>query len=96
MRATRLVIACLLALALAGCEPEEGVVMPDIVGIPLDQAQSAIKDAGFAGRVKVDGAGVFGVRDASSWQVCYQIPAAGSRATNVVLLDVDRSCDDGV
>lgn len=94
MRATPLVTVCLLALAVAGCEPEEGVVMPDVVGIPLDQARTAIRDAGFTGRVSIDGTGVFGAADESGWQVCYQMPAAGSQATIGTVLEVDRSCDD--
>ena len=37
--------------------------MPDVTGKKLDDAKSAIKDAGFDDEVKVDGGGLFGVVD---------------------------------
>ena len=68
--------------------------MPDVTGKRLDDAKSAIKDAGFDGEVKVDGGGLFGVVRESNWEVCEQNPAAGTTVAGKPTLTVARSCAD--
>ncbi len=83
MRAVRLMMVAVVAVVatagLAGCGGDKATTtMPDVAGKKLDDAKSAIKDAGFDGEVKVDGGGLFGVVVESSWEVCEQNPAAGT------------------
>jgi hypothetical protein len=68
--------------------------MPDVTGKKLDDAKSAIKDAGFDDEIKVDGGGLFGVVVASNWEVCRQNPAAGTTVAGKPTLTVARSCGD--
>ena len=68
--------------------------MPDVTGKTLDDAKSAIKDAGFDDEVKVDGGGLFGVVKESNWEVCEQNPAAGTTVAGKPTLTVARSCVD--
>jgi beta-lactam-binding protein with PASTA domain len=68
--------------------------MPDVTGKRLDDAKSAIKDAGFDGEVKFDGGGLFGVVVESNWEVCEQNPAAGTTVAGKPTLTVARSCVD--
>jgi beta-lactam-binding protein with PASTA domain len=94
MRAFHWLVAVVVFLGVAGCGGKDPV-MPDVTGQKLDTAKSAIKDAGFSDKVKVDGGGVFGVIKESNWEVCKQSPAAGKPVTDTPRLKVDRSCNDG-
>lgn len=81
------------ALILSGCSSEaEPAVMPDVVGRTLDVAKSDIERAGYTKRVEVLGGGMFGVIDESNWEVCEQLPLAGSVVDVEPRLTVDRSC----
>lgn len=87
-----------VALVLSGCSSEaEPAVMPDVEGKTLDVAKSDIERAGYTKRVEVLGGGMFGVIDESNWEVCEQLPAAGSLVDVEPRLTVDRSCggDEG-
>lgn len=82
-----------VALILSGCSSEtEPAVMPDVVGMTLDVAESDIERAGYTKSVEVLGGGMFGVIDESNWEVCEQLPAAGSVIDVEPRLTVDRSC----
>lgn len=90
------VVACALALGLAGCSgAHDARVMPDVVGKQLDAAKSDIKNAGFTDKVQVKGGGVLGIVVDSNWQVCDQHPAAGEPMKGAPQLTVDRSCTSG-
>lgn len=87
------VVMGLAALILSGCSSEaEPAVMPDVVGTTLDVAKSDIERAGYTKSVEVLGGGMFGVIDESNWEVCEQLPAAGSVVDVEPRLTVDRSC----
>lgn len=87
------VVMGLAALILSGCSSEaEPAVMPDVVGKTLDVAKSDIERAGYTKSVEVLGGGMFGVIDESNWEVCEQLPAAGSVVDVEPRLTVDRSC----
>jgi len=97
MRAVRLLVAVVAVVAtagLAGCGGDKATTMPDVTGKRLDDAKSAIKDAGFDGEVKFDGGGLFGVVVESNWEVCEQNPAAGTTVAGKPTLTVARSCVD--
>jgi Domain of unknown function (DUF4839)/PASTA domain len=98
MRAVRLVVlvvAVVAIAALAGCGGDKAsTTMPDVTGKKLDDAKSAIKDAGYGDEVKVDGGGLFGVVVESNWEVCEQNPAAGTTVAGKPTLTVARSCVD--
>ncbi len=98
MRAVRLLIAVVAVVAtagLAGCGGDKATTMPDVTGKTLDDAKSAIKDAGYGDEVKVGGGGLFGVVVESNWEVCAQNPAAGTTVAGKPTLTVARSCVDG-
>jgi hypothetical protein len=81
------------ALILSGCSSEaEPAVMPDVVGRTLDVAKSDIERAGYTKSIEVLGGGMFGVIDESNWEVCEQLPAAGTVVDVEPRLTVDRSC----
>lgn len=87
------VMGVAVALILSGCSSEsEPTVMPDVMGRTLDVAKSDIERAGYTRRVEVLGGGMFGVLDESNWEVCEQLPAAGSVVDVEPRLTVDRSC----
>lgn len=71
--------------------------MPDVGGMELDVALTLIEDAGFSGKVDVEGGGMFGVVDESNWLVCEQTPPAGEPLAEVASVVVDRECtsDEG-
>ena len=98
MRAVRLMMVAVVAVVatagLAGCGGDKATTMPDVTGKTLDDAKSAIKDAGFDDEVKVDGGGLFGVVVESNWEVCEQNPAAGTTVAGKPTLTVARSCVD--
>jgi hypothetical protein len=76
----RVLAAIALTLALTGCSgPQEpsGTEIPSVVGMAGDEAQEALRDAGF--KVEWD-AGEDDVWMASNWTVDGQDPAAGERA----------------
>lgn len=93
MRARVLVVALVLAIGVTACGSDRPTVMPDVTGQKLDRARAAIKDAGFADEVKVDGGGALGVIVESNWEVCGQSPSAGEKVSEAPRLAVDRSCD---
>jgi hypothetical protein len=67
-----------------------GVTIPDVIGEPLDVAESELEDAGF--ETERYGGGFFGVVDPSEWDVCDMSPSPGEsaeRGTTVGLL-IDR------
>jgi len=98
MRAVRLVMVAVVPVVatagLAGCGGDKATTMPDVTGKTLDDAKSAIRDAGFDDEVKVDGGGLFGVVVESNWEVCEQNPAAGTTVAGKPTLTVSRSCVD--
>jgi PASTA domain len=67
------------------------VTVPDVVGDQLDEAESKLQDHDLD--FEEDGGGVFGVFDASSWQVTDQDPQAGAHVDKgtVVVLQIARS-----
>jgi beta-lactam-binding protein with PASTA domain len=67
-----------------------GVSVPNVIGEPLDIAESELQDAGF--ETERYGGGFFGVLVPSDWDVCDMSPTPGERAkrgTTVSLL-IDR------
>lgn len=100
MRAVRLMMVAVVAVVatagLAGCGGDKATTttMPDVTGKRLDDAKSAIKNAGFDDEVKVNGGGLFGVVRESNWEVCEQNPAAGTTVAAKPTLTVARSCVD--
>lgn len=88
----------LLAAACASDVDEDkaaDVLMPDVVGQQLDLALGDIEEAGVDADTEVDGGGIFGIVDESTWQVCDQSPAPGAAVTGAPRLSVDRSCGSG-
>jgi hypothetical protein len=73
---------------------DKATTMPAVTGQTLDDAKSAIKNAGVDDEVKVDGGGLFGVVVESNWEVCEQNPAAGTTVAAKPTLTVARSCVD--
>lgn len=104
-RAAALLAACLVFVpALSACDeaPQKPaasasqaaaaqVTVPDVVGMKVDQARSALSDAGLAGTVNLkDVKGVAQAKKESEWSVVSQTPAAGEKvsADQEVSLDV--------
>jgi PASTA domain len=71
---------------------QTGVDVPPLIGLRLDEATTALDEAGLAR--EVDGGGLFGVLDDTQWFVCDTSPTAGSAvdAGSVVVVYVDRDC----
>ena len=69
---------------------EEGVV-PDVLGVALEDAEMAVEDAGFTS--KVEGGGTFNVFP-SFIPICEQDPAGGAEPpkNSEVLLIAERAC----
>ena len=93
VRLVQLAMTVAIASTFAGCGSDNDTAMPDVVGQRLDVAQSEIERAGFEDDVEIVGGGVFGVIDESNWQVCEQLPKAGSAISDKPRLTVERSCD---
>lgn len=102
MKVYRWLPVALLAVSVVACGSSDEqtadkdaapVVMPEVVGTPLDQALGVIKDAGFTDEVTIEGGGTFGVVEEANWQVCAQTPKAGTPISGAPELTVDRSCD---
>jgi serine/threonine protein kinase len=68
-----------------------GVVVPNVVGEPLDIAEQDLHDAGFETR-RIGDTGLFGVLDPSNWDVCDSAPSPGARARrgSTISLLIDR------
>jgi colicin import membrane protein len=100
-RLTVVIPLLLIAAVAASCgsstagQGDKATTMPAVTGKTLDDAKSAIKDAGYGDEVKVDGGGLFGVVVESNWEVCEQNPAAGTTVAGTPTLTVARSCVDG-
>ena len=85
-----LALGCLLALT--GCAGHTSTRrVPDVTGDRLDLAEAQLDERGLG--YEPVGGGIFGIVVRSNWVVCSQDPAAGRRATRVVLY-VDRDCWD--
>jgi hypothetical protein len=71
--------------------PAQGSAVPTLVGQRLDVALDRLEGAGLKGEVQ--GGGLFGVLDESSWKVVDQDPSPGARLSqgDTVRLDVDRA-----
>ena len=71
---------------------ESGVLVPDLVGLALDEASAELGRSDLDR--EVDGGGLFGVLDESGWLVCSTTPEAGERVElpATVVVHVDRSC----
>lgn len=104
-RAAALLAACLVFVpALSACDeaPQKPaasasqaaaaqVTVPDVVGMKVDQARSALSDAGLTGTVNLkDVKGVAQAKKESEWSVVSQTPAAGEKvsADQEISLDV--------
>jgi hypothetical protein len=68
------------------------VTVPSLAGMRLDDATSALQQAGLDRQV--DGGGLFGVLDDTAWTVCATTPDAGTEVVpgEVVVVHVDRAC----
>lgn len=80
------------AALLVGCAPTAGPIMPHVVGLQLDAAESSIQSAGYPDDLDVVGGGLFGILDKGNWQVCQQNPPADRAITEKPSLTVERSC----
>jgi hypothetical protein len=71
---------------------QTGVEVPPLLGLRLDEATTALDDAGLAR--EVDGGGLFGVLDDTQWFVCDTTPTAGVPVEegSVVVVHVERDC----
>ena len=71
--------------------PPQGSAVPALVGQRLDVALDHLQSAGLKGDVQ--GGGLFGVLDESSWKVVDQDPSPGARLSqgDTVRLDIDRA-----
>jgi PASTA domain len=71
--------------------PPQGSAVPALVGQRLDVALDRLQSAGLKGDVQ--GGGLFGVLDESSWKVVDQDPSPGARLSqgDSVRLDIDRA-----
>jgi hypothetical protein len=69
----------------------DGIVLPDLVGTELDDAENQLGDLGL--HYDVNGGGTFGVIDASNWDVVQQVPSghATVQEGSVVELDIERN-----
>jgi hypothetical protein len=74
----------------AKSSPERAVSVPDLAGIPLDQAEARLDDLGLGH--SESGGGLFGVIVPSDWNVCDTAPPAGAtvRRGSTVELSIDR------
>ncbi len=72
-------------------KPLQGSAVPALVGQRLDVALDRLQSAGLKGDVQ--GGGLFGVLDESSWKVVDQDPSPGARLGqgDTVHLDIDRA-----
>jgi hypothetical protein len=72
-------------------KPLQGSAVPALVGQRLDVALDRLQSAGLKGDVQ--GGGLFGVLDESSWKVVDQDPSPGARLSqgDTVRLDIDRA-----
>lgn len=72
-------------------KPLQGSAVPALVGQRLDVALDRLQSAGLKGDVQ--GGGLFGVLDESSWRVVDQDPSPGARLSqgDTVRLDIDRA-----
>jgi hypothetical protein len=72
-------------------KPPQGSAVPTLVGQRLDVALDRLEGAGLKGDVQ--GGGLFGVVDESSWKVVDQDPSPGARLSqgDTVHLDIDRA-----
>lgn len=99
-RLTVVIPLLLIAAVAASCgsstagQGDKATTMPAVTGKTLDDAKSAIRDAGYGDEVEVEGGGLFGVVVESNWEVCEQIPAAGTTVAAKPTLVVARSCVD--
>jgi hypothetical protein len=79
-----------------GDEGDQGdgsfVTVPSLAGMRLDDATSALQEAGLDRQI--DGGGVFGVLDDTAWTVCATTPDPGTEVVpgDVVVVHVDRAC----
>ena len=71
---------------------ESFVTVPSLGGMRLDDATSALQQAGLDRQI--DGGGLFGVLDDTAWTVCATTPDAGTEVVpgDVVVVHVDRAC----
>ena len=71
--------------------PPQGSAVPALVGQRLDVALDRLQSAGLKGDVQ--GGGLFGVLDESTWKVVDQDPSPGARLSqgDTVRLDIDRA-----
>jgi hypothetical protein len=72
-------------------KPLQGSAVPALVGQRLDVALDRLQSAGLKGDVQ--GGGLFGVLDETSWKVVHQDPSPGARLGqgDTVRLDIDRA-----
>ena len=72
-------------------KPPQGRAVPALVGQRLDVALNRLESAGLKGDVQ--GGGLFGVLDESTWKVVDQDPSPGARLSqgDTVRLDIDRA-----
>jgi hypothetical protein len=72
-------------------KPLQGSAVPALVGQRLDVALDRLQSAGLKGDVQ--GGGLFGVVEESSWKVVDQDPSPGARLEqgDTVHLDIDRA-----
>jgi hypothetical protein len=72
-------------------KPLQGSAVPALVGQRLDVALDRLQSAGLKGDVQ--GGGLFGVLDESTWKVVDQDPSPGARLSqgDTVRLDIDRA-----
>jgi hypothetical protein len=70
------------------------VVVPDLVGLSADEAQSALKDANLEGDLQTAGGGFFDELLGGSPEVCATEPGAGARVDpgSTVVVQLARRC----
>lgn len=78
-----------VAVFLTGCGNAQRRHVPNVTGQQLNVAEDRLDAAGL--RYDTSGGGSFGIVIRSDWTVCRQRPAAGRKASSV-LLSVARSC----
>src|SRR5437762_8470678 len=77
------------AVCLTGCGNTQRRAVPNVTGQRLNVAEDRLDTRGF--QYRTTGGGAFGIVIRSDWMVCRQSPAAGRKASSV-LLSVARSC----